>query len=342
MKVSDFDYELPKHLIAQHPSDKRENSKMMVIDVNSKEISHHHFYDLIDLLRTNDVIVLNNTKVIPARLHGYKDLTHAKVELLILSIEPSFIECLVKNAKVVKEGTKLIFGEGKLITTCIEVKENGIRKFKFEANKPLDLLLDEIGEIPLPPYIVKDNQDYSRYQTVYAQKPGSAAAPTAGLHFTDEILQKCKDKGVKITNVTLHVGLSTFKPVEVLEVSKHVMHSEKYEISESASEILNKAKANNQRIIAVGTTSARTLESNYSKFNEFRSEKSETAIFIYPGYNFKSIDGLITNFHLPKSTLLMMVSAFSSTDLIKEAYKTAIEKSYRFFSFGDSMFLYRR
>jgi S-adenosylmethionine:tRNA ribosyltransferase-isomerase len=339
MKTSDFDYYLPEDLIAQNPTDKRDMSRLMHVQVKAEKITHNHFSDIVDLLRSDDVLVVNNTKVIPARLYGIKEITHAKVELLILKLEGVYAECMVKKAKVVKEGTKILFQHPDLVAECVEVLEDGLRKFKFISPRPILEMLYEVGTMPLPPYIKHSTASMDRYQTVYAKKEGSSAAPTAGLHFTPELIEKIKEKGIKLVELTLHIGLGTFKPVEVDDVSEHKMHSESYYITEESAEILSKAKKNKQRIIAVGTTSARTLESVMQKHGRIMKDEGDTSIFITPGYEFKAIDGLITNFHLPKSTLMMMVTALGGYDLLMHAYKEAVNHQYRFFSFGDSMFI---
>ena len=339
MKTDDFDYYLPEHLIAQTPLEKRDESKLLVLDKNTGEIEHKHFKEIIDLLDSNDVLVLNDTKVIPARLIGTKEETNAVIELLMLkNIKDNTWECLTKPAKRIKEGTIVSFGN-KLKAKCIEVKDEGIRIFELIYDGILYEILDELGEMPLPPYIHEKLKDKDRYQTVYAKNIGSAAAPTAGLHFTEELLKKIKEKGITICYVTLHVGLGTFRPVNVEDVTKHVMHSEYYQMSKETANILNEAKKTKKRIISVGTTSTRTLETIIKKDGEFKECSGNTDIFIYPGYKFEAIDALITNFHLPKSTLVMLVSALAGKENIMNAYKIAVEKEYRFFSFGDSMFI---
>lgn len=340
MRTDDFDFALPKELIAQHPLENRETSRLMVIDIEKKDISHHHFYDIIDYLNQGDVLVLNDTKVIPARLFGFKEGTNAHIELLILKILPNDqIECLVGSAKKVTLETKVIFGNGELIATCIKVLEEGIRIFKLQYEGVFLEVLEKLGTMPLPPYIKEKLVDQSRYQTVYAKELGSAAAPTAGLHFTEELLLHIKEKGIIVTNVTLHVGLGTFRPVLVDDVNNHHMHKESYWLDQEVADILNTAKENNHRIIAVGTTTVRTLETVMNNYGTFKESFGETEIFIYPGYQFKATDCLITNFHLPKSTLLMLISAFAGKDLTMNAYQEAVLEQYRFFSFGDSMFL---
>ena len=339
MKTEDFDYYLPEHLIAQTPLEKRDESKLLVLDKNTGEIEHKHFKNIIDLLDSNDVLVLNDTKVIPARLIGTKEETNAVIELLMLkNTKDNIWECLTKPAKRIKVGTVVSFGE-KLKAKCIEVKDEGIRIFELIYDGILYEILDELGEMPLPPYIHEKLKDKDRYQTVYAKNIGSAAAPTAGLHFTENLINQIKEKGIIICYVTLHVGLGTFRPVNVEDVTKHVMHSEYYQMSKETADILNKAKKDGKRIISVGTTSTRTLETIIKKYGEFKECSGNTDIFIYPGYKFEAIDALITNFHLPKSTLVMLVSALAGKENIMNAYKIAVENEYRFFSFGDSMFI---
>lgn len=340
MKTDDFDFELPENLIAQTPLQKRDSSKLLVLHKNTNEIEHKHFTDILDYLKKGDVLVLNDTKVLPARLYGIKEETKAVIEILLLKEkEANKWECLAKPAKRIKEGTIVSFGEGKLKAKCIEVKEEGIRVFELIYQGILYEILDELGTMPLPPYIHEKLKDQNRYQTVYAKNVGSAAAPTAGLHFTKELLEQIQKKGVKIVSITLHVGLGTFRPVNVEDVTKHQMHSEFYQMSKEVALELNLAKKEKRRIISVGTTSTRTLETIMKLYHEFRECSGFTDIFIYPGYQFEAIDALITNFHLPKSTLVMLVSAFASKEMILKAYKEAIEKEYRFFSFGDSMFI---
>lgn len=337
MKTSDFDYNLPENLIAQTPLDKRDNSKMLVLDKSNGNIEHKHFSNVIDYLEEGDILVINDTKVIPARLYGVKEETNALIEILMLKeLKDNCWECLVKPAKRVHIGTIVNFGEGKLKAECIDVQDEGIRVFKFIYEGIFYEILDELGTMPLPPYIHEQLENKDRYQTVYAKNIGSAAAPTAGLHFTSELLEKIKQKGVIIAPVTLHVGLGTFRPVSVEDVTTHKMHSEYYVMSQETADILNNHK---KRIIAVGTTSTRTLESIMNLHGTFKECSGWTDIFIYPGYEFKAIDALITNFHLPKSTLMMLVSAFASKEYIFKAYEEAIENEYRFFSFGDSMFI---
>ena len=339
MKTEEFDYYLPEKLIAQTPLNDRSSSRLMILDRKTGEIEHKHFYNIIDYLNKGDVLVLNDTKVMPARLIGIKEETNAHIEILLLkNIKNDTWECLVKPAKRVKQGSIINFG-GILKGKCVEVFDEGIRHIEFEYKGIFYEILDQLGEMPLPPYIHEKLKDKNRYQTVYAKEIGSAAAPTAGLHFTPELLNKIKEKGIIITNITLHVGLGTFRPVNVENVENHEMHSEFYQMSKETAEILNKAKNDNRRIISVGTTSTRTLETVMKLYGKFKECSGFTKIFIYPGFKFKAIDGLITNFHLPKSTLVMLVSAFASKTIILNAYNEAVKEEYRFFSFGDSMFI---
>lgn len=340
MKLEEFDYYLPEELIAQTPIKQRDASRLMVLDKKTGEINHKHFYDIIDYLNKGDTLVLNDTKVLPARLIGEKVSTKAVIEVLLLkNVEGDTWETLVKPARRIHVGDVVSFGEGLLKLTCTEVKDEGIRVFTASYDGIFYELLDKLGTMPLPPYIHEKLEDKDRYQTVYAKEVGSAAAPTAGLHFTEELLTKIKEKGINIVYLTLHVGLGTFRPVKVEDVTKHKMHSEFYSLSKSVADILNKTRENGKRIIAVGTTSTRTLETIYQKFGEFREDSGFTDIFIYPGKGVKSIDGLITNFHLPKSTLIMLVSAIAGRDNILNAYNIAVKEKYRFFSFGDAMFI---
>ena len=340
MKLSEFDFNLPEELIAQRPLDKRDTSRLMVLNREKQTIEHKHFYDIIDYLQPGDILVRNNTKVIPARLFGIKEETNGHVEVLLLKdLGDDTWECLVGNARIVKIDTVITFGEGLLKAKCIKIKDEGIRVFKMIYTGIFFEILDQLGTMPLPPYIKEKLNDQNRYQTVYAKIEGSAAAPTAGLHFTDEIIEKIKAKGIEILDVTLHVGLGTFRPVKVDDILDHHMHSEFYMIEPDVAKKLNQAKANGQRIIAIGTTSTRTLEANIKKYGKFTATHENTDIFIYPGYQYEAIDCLITNFHLPKSTLLMLISAFASKEFIFKAYQEAIDKKYRFFSFGDSMFI---
>lgn len=340
MKVEDFDYYLPEELIAQTPLVKRDESRLLVLDKETGEVEHKKFYDIIDYLNPGDTLVLNDTKVLPARLIGTKEETGAVIEILLLkNIEGDKWECLVKPARRIKEGTIVSFGEGKLKAKCCGVFDAGIRHFELIYSGILMEILEELGTMPLPPYIHEKLEDQSLYQTVYAKEVGSAAAPTAGLHFTEELLEKIKDKGINIAYVTLHVGLGTFRPVSVENIEEHEMHSEFYSMSASVAKLLNETKKGGHNIVAVGTTSTRTLETIATKYGEFRECNGWTNIFIYPGYEFKGINKLITNFHLPKSTLVMLVSALAGRENILNAYKIAVEDKYRFFSFGDAMFI---
>lgn len=340
MKTADFDFKLPEKLIAQQPINKRDESRLLVLDKDTGTIYHHHFKDIIEYLNESDVLVLNDTKVLPARLIGIKEDTNAVIELLLLNDKSNNKwECLTKPAKRIKVGTIISFGNGKLKAKCIKTGHDGIRLFELVYQGILYEILDELGEMPLPPYIHEKLLDKARYQTVYASSLGSAAAPTAGLHFTDRLLQKIKAKGVKVCFITLHVGLGTFRPVNVDDVTKHMMHSEYYEMSQETARILNITKKNHHKIISVGTTTTRTLETIMNKYNKFKKCQGWTNIFIYPGYQFKALDYLITNFHLPKSTLIMLVSALAGQENIFKAYHEAIKKQYRFFSFGDAMLI---
>lgn len=340
MRVDEFDYYLPPHLIAQTPLEKRSDSRLMVVNRRTGELKHRYFYQIGDFLTENDCLVINDTKVYPSRLFGEKTDTKAKVEVLLLrEIKKDTWEALTKPARRIKKGTVISFDDGLLKATCIEEKEEGIRVFELAYHGLLIEILERIGTMPLPPYIRKTLKDQSRYQTVYAHEYGSAAAPTAGLHFTEEILAGLKAKGVTICYVTLHVGLGTFRPVTSEVVEEHHMHSEHYYMNEETANTLNEAKKQGKRIVAVGTTSTRTLETIRQKYGKFVACSGETDIFIYPPYEFKAIDALITNFHLPKSTLLMLVSAFATKEIMLNAYKSAIEKEYRFFSFGDCMLI---
>lgn len=336
MKVEDFDYVLPERLIAQTPIEQRNQSRLLVVNRKDGTIIDKHFYDVVDYLKAGDILVRNNTRVIPARLFGVKSDTNARVEIIILHQEGDNWQTLVGNARVVKVGTHIVFQKGVLEADCVEVRDEGIRILHMIYDGIFYEVLNKLGNVPLPPYIKEKLDDKERYQTVYAKVEGSAAAPTAGLHFTDDVFKRIKEKGVDVVDITLHVGLGTFRPVSVDNVEEHIMHSEYYVISQEAADKLNAAKANGHRIIAVGTTSCRTLESVMQKHHKFVSGADSTNIFIYPGYNFLAIDGLITNFHLPKSTLIMLVSAFATKELVMKAYKHAVEEEYRFFSFGDS------
>ena len=339
MSTQDFDYELPEELIAQTPLKNRSDSKLMIVDKNTGKTKDEVFKNIIDYLDTGDVLVLNDTKVIPARIIGEKEDTKAVIELLLLKdLGNDTWECLCKPAKRIKIGTIINFNNI-LRLKCTFIGEDGIRHFQFIYEGILMEILDKLGEMPLPPYIHEKLSDKDRYQTVYAKYSGSAAGPTAGLHFTKELLKQIKDKGILIEEVTLHVGLGTFRPVQVDDVTKHKMHSEYYRMTKETADVLNKAKKDGKRIIAVGTTTTRTLETIMSLYGEFKECSGDTDIFIYPGYKFKAINALITNFHLPKSTLVMLVSAFSSKEYIMNAYKEAVNEKYRFFSFGDAMFI---
>ena len=340
MKVADFNYELPKELIAQHPYDKRDEARLMVLDKNEELIEHKVFKDVIDYLNPGDCLVINNTKVIPARLYGKKD-TGANVQFLLLKrIEGDTWEAMVKPGNKLKPGSKVVFGDGVLKATVQEILEGGNRKVEFEYNGIFNEILDQIGMMPLPPYITEaSREDNEKYQTVYARYEGSAAAPTAGLHFTEELLEKIKEKGVEVANVTLHVGIGTFRPVKVETVEEHEMHSEHYYIKKEDADKINKAKLNGNRVIAVGTTSCRVLESVSDEKGMVKEIEGDTSIFIYPGYKFNCIDSLITNFHLPESTLIMLVSSLAGKDFIMKAYNEAVKKEYKFFSFGDAMII---
>lgn len=339
--LEQFDFPLDEELIAQEPSQLRDHSRLMVLNKKEKTIEHKHFYDIIDYLRPGDVLVRNNSKVIPARLYGVKDQTNAHVEVLLLKdLGNHLYECLCGNAKTIKVGTLIHFQDDLLTMTCVEVRDEGIRVMELHYDGILYEILDKLGKMPLPPYIHKQCQDNSRYQTVYAKVEGSAAAPTAGFHFTDELFEKIKAKGIEVLDVTLHVGLGTFRPVKTNNILEHHMHSEEFEMTQEVADRLNLAKKEGRRIIAVGTTSTRTLEAIYKKYHQFVKTKESTDIFIYPGYKYEAIDALITNFHLPKSTLIMLVSAFAGKDFILHAYDVAVKERYRFFSFGDAMFIY--
>lgn len=337
--INYYDYDLPEELIAQTPIEKRDTSRLLVLDKNNGNIEHKIFKDIIDLISNNYVLVLNNTKVLPSRIYGNKKDTGAKIEVLLLKeIDKDIWECLVRPQKRLNMGTILDFSN-KLSCEVINLLEDGITHVKMNYSGVFIETLEEIGAMPLPPYIHEKLNDQSRYQTVYAKYLGSAAAPTAGLHFTKELLKELENKGIEILYVTLHVGLGTFRPVAESDIRNHKMHNEYYEIDEYTASRLNEAKKNNKNIISVGTTSLRTLESNFNKYNEFKSTSEETGIFIYPGYKFKAIDELITNFHLPKSTLLMLISALAGRDNVINAYKEAVKEKYRFFSFGDAMYI---
>ncbi len=340
MSTDDFDYELPKELIAQTPLTKRDAAKLLVLDKKTGEVEHKSFLDVIDYLNSGDALVINDTKVIPARIIGVKEDTGAVIELLLLkNIKDNNWECLAKPQKRLKEGTIVSFGEGLLKARVITVKDEGLTEVELLYDGILMEILEHLGTMPLPPYIHEKLKNQDMYQTVYAKDYGSSAAPTAGLHFTKELLQKIEDKGIRIVHVTLHVGLGTFRPVMVSDVSKHQMHSEHFIVTKDACDTLNEVRRNGGKIYAVGTTSVRTLETILEKNDLFVPMEGDTSIFIYPGFSFKAIDGLITNFHLPKSTLVMLVSALAGKDNILKAYKIAIENNYRFFSFGDAMLI---
>ena len=340
VKTDDFNYELPEELIAQTPLAKRDNSRLMVLNRKTGEIKHEIFHNIINYLNKGDVLVLNDTKVMPARIIGEKEDTGAIIELLLLkNIQNDKWEVLVKPAKRVKVGTTISFGNGMLKATCQSIGEEGIREVEFTYDGIFYEILDKLGSMPLPPYIKEKLADKDRYQTVYAKHIGSAAAPTAGLHFTKELLNDIANKGIEICYITLHVGLGTFRPVNVEDVKNHKMHSEFYQMTKEVADVLNKAKKEHRRIVSVGTTSTRTLETIMTKYGTFKEVSGWTDIFIYPGYEFKAIDAQITNFHLPKSTLIMLVSAFATKEIILNAYKEAVKQKYRFFSFGDAMFI---
>ena len=340
MDVKDFDYDLPEELIAQDPLEDRSSSRLMVLDKKTGEVHHKHFTDILEYLHPGDCLVINNTKVIPARLFGTKEGTQAKIEVLLLKRKENDIwETLVKPGKKAKPGTRIIFGDGLLTGEVIDVVEEGNRLIQFHYEGIFEEILDQLGQMPLPPYITHQLKDKNRYQTVYAKYDGSAAAPTAGLHFTEELLQKVKYMGVEIAEVTLHVGLGTFRPVKVENVLDHHMHSEFYMVSQEAADKINAAKDRGNRVIAVGTTSTRTLEAASDEKGRLRETSGWTDIFIYPGYQFKVIDALITNFHLPQSTLVMLVSALAGREQVLNAYQIAVQEKYRFFSFGDAMLI---
>lgn len=340
MDVKDFYYDLPEELIAQDPLEDRSGSRLMVLDKNTGEVEHKVFRDILSYLKPGDCLVINNTRVIPARLYGVKEGTEAKIEILLLKRKENDIwETLVKPGKKCKPGTKIIFGEGLLIGEIIDVVEEGNRLIRFHYEGIFEEILDRLGQMPLPPYITHQLSDKNRYQTVYAKYDGSAAAPTAGLHFTPELLQQVQDLGVEIAEVTLHVGLGTFRPVKETDVLRHHMHSEFYQITQEEADKINRAKREGHRVIAVGTTSTRTLESAADEQGFLKETSGWTEIFIYPGYRFKVIDSLITNFHLPESTLVMLVSALAGREQVLHAYEIAVQERYRFFSFGDAMLI---
>ena len=340
MDVKDFYYDLPQELIAQDPLEDRSSSRLMVLGKTSGEITHRRFSDITEYLKPGDCLVINNTKVIPARLYGVKEGTEAKIEILLLKRKENDIwETLVKPGKKAKIGTKIIFGEGLLTGEVVDIVEEGNRLIQFSYEGIFEEILDQLGQMPLPPYITHQLKDKNRYQTVYAKYDGSAAAPTAGLHFTPELLEQIRQMGVSIAEVTLHVGLGTFRPVKETDVLKHHMHSEFFQITKEAAKLINQTKENGGRFISVGTTSTRTLESAADEHGHLTEKSGWTDIFIYPGYQFKVIDGLITNFHLPESTLVMLVSALAGREHVLAAYEEAVQEKYRFFSFGDAMFI---
>lgn len=340
MKVKDFDFELPESLIAQHPLEERDSSRLMVLDKKTGKIEHRHFRDIVTYLKEGDVLVLNDTRVIPARLIGQKTDTLGKIEFLLLNrIDRHTYECLAKPGRRARPGVTFTFGNGLLKAEVIEVKEDGNRIVRFKYDGIFEEILDRLGEMPLPPYITEKLEDRERYQTVYSREEGSSAAPTAGLHFTPELLAKIRAAGVHTVFLTLHVGLGTFRPVQVETIDSHVMHSEFYRMSKETAEVINAAKREGRRVVSVGTTSTRTLETLADDAGFVHESSGWTDIFIYPGYRFKCVDALITNFHLPESTLIMLVSALAGKEQTMEAYRTAVEEKYRFFSFGDSMFI---
>ncbi|WP_125152691.1 tRNA preQ1(34) S-adenosylmethionine ribosyltransferase-isomerase QueA [Clostridium rectalis] len=340
MKVKDFDYYLPEELIAQHPLENRDEARLMVLNKNTGELEHKIFKDIVEYLQHGDCLVLNDTRVLPARLIGEKEDTHGKMEFLLLKrIDKDTWETLVKPGKRAKIGTRFSFGNGELKAEVIGLGEEGSRIVKFEYVGIFEQVLDKLGQMPLPPYIKEKLEDKEQYQTVYSKEQGSAAAPTAGLHFTEELLEKIKNKGVKLAFLTLHVGLGTFRPVKAEEIEEHTMHSEFYKITEDTARIINDTKEAGKRVIAVGTTSCRTLETIGDDKSRVREQSGWTNIFIYPGYKFKIVDALITNFHLPQSTLVMLVSALSDREKVIKSYNVAVEEKYRFFSFGDAMFI---
>lgn len=340
MDLKDFNYDLPEKLIAQDPLEDRSSSRLMVLHKDTGRIEHKIFRNIIDYLNPGDCLVINDTKVIPARLMGIKEDTGAAIEVLLLKRNADDVwECLVKPGKKARTGARIIFGEGLLVGEIVDVIEDGNRMIKFHYEGIFEEILDKLGQMPLPPYITHKLQDKNRYQTVYAKNEGSAAAPTAGLHFTKELLEKIKEKGVNVVSITLHVGLGTFRPVKVDKIEEHHMHTETFNISKEAADTINRTRAAGGRVIAVGTTSCRTLESAAADDGTIPARSGDTDIFIYPGYKFKAIDCLITNFHLPESTLIMLVSALAGRDNIMNAYETAVKERYRFFSFGDAMFI---
>ena len=340
MKTDDFDYYLPEELIAQHPAEKRDHARLLVLDKETGEIKDKYFYDIIDYLNPGDVLVMNDTRVIPARLFGHRVDKEESIEVFLLhNIEGKTWECLVRPGKKMKIGTKIIFSE-ELSAEVKDIKEDGNRIIEFFYEGIFNEILDKLGNMPLPPYIKEELDEPEEYQTVYSKNPGSVAAPTAGLHFTKELLKQIEEKGIKLAYLTLNVGLGTFRPVSVDDVNDHKMHSEFYSISQETADLINEAHANGKRVIATGTTSVRTLETVYKNKGEITKDSGWTDIFIYPGFEYKVVDALITNFHLPKSTLVMLVAAFTSQDMILDTYNYAVKEEYRFFSFGDAMFIH--
>lgn len=340
MKTDDFDYYLPEELIAQHPAEKRDHARLLVLDKKTGEKEDKYFYDIIDYLNPGDVLVMNDTRVIPARLFGHREDKEESIEVFLLhNIEGKTWECLVRPGKKMKIGTKIIFSE-ELSAEVKDIKKDGNRVIEFFYEGIFNEILDRLGNMPLPPYIKEELDEPEEYQTVYSKNPGSVAAPTAGLHFTKELLNQIEQKGIKLANLTLNVGLGTFRPVSVEDVNDHKMHSEFYTISQETADIINQAHANGKRVIATGTTTIRTLETVFKNKGELTADSGWTDIFIYPGFEYKVVDALITNFHLPKSTLVMLVAALTSKDMILDTYRYAVEEKYRFFSFGDAMFIH--
>ena len=340
MKTDDFDYYLPEELIAQHPAEKRDHARLLVLDRETGEVSDKYFYDIIDYLNPGDVLVMNDTRVIPARLFGHREDKEESIEVFLLrNTEGKTWECLVRPGKKMKIGTKIIFSED-LSGQVKDIKEDGNRVIEFSYEGIFNEILDKLGNVPLPPYIKEELKEPEEYQTVYSKNPGSVAAPTAGLHFTKDLLKQIEEKGIKLAYLTLDVGLGTFRPVSVEDVSEHKMHSEFYTLSKETADIINEARESGHRVIATGTTSIRTLESVYKKCGKITEDSGWTDIFIYPGFEYKVVDAFITNFHLPKSTLVMLVAAFTSREMILDTYKYAVDNKYRFFSFGDAMFIH--
>ena len=340
MKTDDFDYYLPEELIAQHPAEKRDHARLLVLDRKTGEIEDKYFYDIIDYLKPGDVLVMNDTRVIPARLFGHREDKEESIEVFLLrNTEGKTWECLVRPGKKMKIGTKIIFSED-LSGQVKDIKEDGNRIIEFSYEGIFNEILDKLGNVPLPPYIKEELKEPEEYQTVYSKNPGSVAAPTAGLHFTKDLLKQIEEKGIKLAYLTLDVGLGTFRPVSVEDVSEHKMHSEFYTLSKETADIINEARESGHRVIATGTTSIRTLESVYKKCGKITEDSGWTDIFIYPGFEYKVVDAFITNFHLPKSTLVMLVAAFTSREMILDTYKYAVDNKYRFFSFGDAMFIH--